>query len=74
MAIAQGNPSHNIEPWMLSEEIDALRKEMDDMFEQFVSSLTEKGGGFAATPLADIAKTENVENLKSEVHDKKSVN
>ena len=48
-------------------EIDTLRKEMNNLLEQFTSNLPDNGNGLAFMPSAEIDETEKEIHLKIEV-------
>ena len=68
MAITRWRPFGNIEHWEPFEEIDALRQEINKLFEQSSLLGGEDGGnGFGFVPSAEIDETDTEIHLKLEV-------
>ena len=67
MPITRWRPFGSIERWEPLGEFDTLRKEMNNLLEQFTSSLPISEGGLAFIPSAEIDETESEIHLKLEV-------
>ncbi|NJM98164.1 MAG: Hsp20/alpha crystallin family protein [Phormidesmis sp. RL_2_1] len=70
MPITRWRPFGKIEQWEPFGDVDALRREMNNLLEQFTSNLPAGGGSlgnFAFMPSAEINETEDEIHLKLEV-------
>lgn len=60
-------PFGKVDSWESFGEVDTLRKEMNNLLEQFTSNLPNNGNGLAFMPSAEIDETEKEIHLKLEV-------
>jgi len=67
MPLTLWRPFGKVESWEPFGEIDTLRKEMNNLLEQFTSGLPNNGDGFAFMPSAEMDETEKEIHLKLEV-------
>ncbi|ESA38789.1 heat shock protein hsp20 [Leptolyngbya sp. Heron Island J] len=67
MTLTHWRPFGSIERWEPFGEFDALRKEMDKLFDQFRPGWAEDENGFGFVPSAEINETETEIHLKLEV-------
>ncbi|MGB3293953.1 MAG: Hsp20/alpha crystallin family protein [Phormidesmis sp.] len=67
MPITRWRPFGSIERWEPLGELDTLRKEMNNLLEQFTSNLPMSEGGLAFITSAEIDETESEIHLKLEV-------
>lgn len=67
MPITHWRPFSKIERWEPFGEIDTLRKEMNNLLEQFTSNLPVNGNGLAFMPSAEIDETDREIHLRLEV-------
>ena len=67
MTITHWRPFSSIDRWEPFGEFDALRKEMDRLFDQFRPGWKEEGNGFGFVPSAEIDETATEIHLKVEV-------
>ena len=65
--ITHWRPFSHIERWEPFGEFDALRKEMDKLFDQFRLDWKGEGDGFGFVPSAEMSETEAEIHLKLEV-------
>ena len=67
MPLTLWRPFGKVESWEPFGEIDTLRKEMNNLLEQFTSNLPNSGDGLTFMPSAEIDETEQEIHLKLEV-------
>jgi len=67
MAITRWSPFREIEHWEPFREIGSLRREMDRMFERFMSDFDGDSGELAFIPSAEMDETDKEFHLKLEV-------
>ncbi|MEL7225199.1 MAG: Hsp20/alpha crystallin family protein [Cyanobacteria bacterium P01_D01_bin.36] len=67
MPLTLWRPFGKVESWEPFGEIDTLRKEMNNLLEQFTSNLPNNGDGLAFMPSAEMDETDKAIHLKLEV-------
>ncbi|MBE7380107.1 MAG: Hsp20/alpha crystallin family protein [Leptolyngbya sp. SIO1E4] len=67
MAITRWQPFHDLKHWEPFGEIDTLRKEMDSLFERFISGFGRETNGLAFIPSVEMDETDTEFHLKLEV-------
>jgi len=67
MALTHWRPFHGLRRWEPFGEVDTLRKEMDSLFENFLSGLGRDTDGLTFIPSAEIDETDTEFHLKLEV-------
>lgn len=67
MPLTLWRPFGKVDPWQPFGEIDTLRKEMNNLLEQFTSNLPDNGDGLTFIPSAEMDETEKEIHLKLEV-------
>ena len=66
MALAHQRPFHGLRRWEPFGEVDTLRKEMDSLFENFLSGLGRDTDELTSIPSAEIDETDTEFHLKLE--------
>lgn len=72
MPLTLWKPFGKVESWEPFGEIDTLRKEMNNLLEQFTSNLPNSGDGLTFMPSAEIDETDEEIHLRLEVPGMKS--
>ena len=72
MPLTLWKPFGKVDSWEPFGEVDTLRKEMNNLLEQFTSNLPSGSNGLAFMPSAEIDETETEIHLKLEIPGMKS--
>jgi len=67
MALTRWRPFQDLKHWEPFGEVDTFRKEMDSLFERFISGFGRDTNGLAFVPSAEMDETDTEFHLKLEV-------